>query len=115
MNLTYEQFAKAFKYNRSGIKDLRIDTIGDCRTYALTTAYIMAGHSRILALLQVIFFRHWIWFVITPKGELHTATYRPGKGWACNIYRELGKLRHWPIFPINPTLIAAAIAAWYYL
>jgi hypothetical protein len=78
---------------------------GDCKAFALTVAWLMAGRSVLRMVWDMLICRTVIWAVWS--GEGHAATWVKGRGWICNIYPAFYPApAHRRLLPLHPGLFA---------
>lgn len=87
---------------------------GDCRNFALTVAWIMAGRSTIVMLLNILVGNSVLWFC-WAKGP-HMALWDNGSGWICSSHRDWRKRTpNRRLMPLQPVFLALLISiAWFF-
>ncbi len=73
-----------------GLRGLRIlrdpgPVTGDCKAFAMTVAWLLAGRSLPRMAWHLLTFRSVIWLCLSPAGGLHVALWHRGRGWACSV------------------------------
>ena len=101
-------FAARFTWARMWFRGFRIlrdpgPVTGDCKAFALTVAWLMAGRSVPRMVWHLVICRTVIWAVWS--GEGHAATWVRGRGWICNIRPDWRPdCPHRRILPLHPLL-----------
>lgn len=83
------EFASRFSWKRSWLSGFKVlkesgKVEGDCKSFALTTSWLLAGKSYTKMVLDALTLKTVIWLCWSK--ELHAATYNREKGWICNIH-----------------------------
>lgn len=99
-----------FRWRRMWLRGLRIlrapgPVEGDCKAFALTVAWLMAGRSGLRMAWHLLTFRTVIWFAWA--GEFHACTWVHRRGWTCNIvpaWRD--RCPHLRLLPLHPIVLA---------
>lgn len=102
--------AARFRWRRMWFRGFRIlrqngPVEGDCKSFALTVAWLMAGRSGLRMVWHLLICRTVIW--ACWSGEGHAATWVRGKGWTCNIapaWRP--RCPHLRLLPLHPMVLA---------
>lgn len=99
-----------------GLRVLKDDGVveGDCRNFALTVAWLMAGRSIVVMLLNIIVGNSVLWFC-WAKGP-HMALWDNGSGWICSSHRDwLKRTPNTRLLPLQPVFLALLILiAWFF-
>ena len=115
-------FAARFTWARSGLRGLRIlrqpgPVQGDCKAFALTVAWLLAGQSLPRMAWHMATFRTVMWLVWSTGGALHVTTWHRSRGWICNVYPDWRPATpHRRLFPgraLIAPLILAASGPWF--
>ena len=111
----YVEFVSRFEWAKQGplggLKILRAKgpIQGDCRNFALTIAWIAAGHSVVVMLLNILVGNTVLWFCWN-KGP-HMSVWENGEGWICSSHRAWRKRSpNTRILPLQPILMGILIA-----
>ena len=84
-----QEFAGRFTWKRMWLSGFRIlrdpgPVQGDCKSFALTVAWLLAGRSVLRMIWHMLTLRTVIW--LCWSNGLHVTTWVRGRGWICNIY-----------------------------
>jgi hypothetical protein len=111
-----EGFAERFTWVRMWLGGFRIlrdpgPVQGDCKSFALTVAWLIAGRSVLRMVWQMLTLRTVIW--VCWSGELHAATWVRGGGWICNIFPAFaphpGNIRLFPVPALMPLVALISV------
>lgn len=101
------QFRHRFKYKKDAFPDFRIldrePWAGDCKDYATTMAWLVAGKSRWKMWRNILTFRSIFWVVLSNgRNRFHMVLWHRGKGYTDNIADYWGRRTpHRRLFPAN--------------
>jgi hypothetical protein len=86
--MTLDAFRAAFRYRADGRwGEWRIGIEGDCEDFALTSAFILAGQSKLRLIWGILTLRFVFWFGRADwNGETHWMLWARGHGYTCNIH-----------------------------
>jgi hypothetical protein len=90
MKLNITAYLKDFRYRRDGILGgWRISTQGDCEDFAISVAYIFAGHSKLRLIWGILTLKYVFWFCRADwNNQTHWILWVRGKGYIDNIHPE---------------------------
>lgn len=92
VNEELQSFRNRFRYKSDAedvwtvLKEPTGPVHGDCDDFALTSLWIVAGHSWLRMLWWVTTFQACMWYTRSPKGGGHAMLWVKGYGWTDNWY-----------------------------
>lgn len=108
-----------FTWKRMWLSGLRIlrspgPVEGDCKSFALTVAWLVANRSVLKMIWNMVTLQTVIWIVWANEG--HAATWVRGRGWICNIYPSWRKDQPSKrLVPLHPSIFVVIFTLGWWL